>query len=482
MSMTLFFIPQRYILGIMGFLAVVNAYTMRVILSVAITEMVAHVKLEHYDPNTCALEFDNSTKPLMNSSHLYPWTSRQQGLILSSFYWGYVITHIPGGIIAEKFGGKHSLGLGILCTAIFTFITPFVIYATDGNWVWVVVVRIIEGLGEGTTFPALTTLLANWVPLSERSKIGTLVYAGSQIGTVVGNSLSGALIAATKDWAIVFYVFGIMGIVWVILFMLLCYANPESHPFITEKEKIYLSGEIANVPQDEKVIPWKAILTSWPIWALVVAQIGHDWGFFTMVTDLPKYMKDVLHFNVKENGVWSSVPYIFMWLVSMSSGWLCDWLISKKGLSLTTARKTFTTIASMGPAVFILAASYSGCDRSLAVAMFTIAMGFMGTFYCGMKVNALDLSPNYAGTIMAIVNGIGGLTGIIVPYLIGALTENHTLGEWRIVFWITFGVFFVTNMIFLLFGSGKVQEWNHNDDKAMEFTKVTTPDAVKSTS
>lgn len=82
----------------------------------------------------------------------------------------------------------------------------------------------------------------------------------------------------------------------------------------------------------------------------------------------------------------------------------------------------------MGPAVFILAASYSGCDRSLAVAMFTIAMGFMGTFYCGMKVNALDLSPNFAGTIMAIVNGIGGLTGIIVPYLIGALTENVSKG------------------------------------------------------
>lgn len=78
----------------------------------------------------------------------------------------------------------------------------------------------------------------------------------------------------------------------------------------------------------------------------------------------------------------------------------------------------------MGPAIFIVIATYVGCDRMLAVGMFTIAMGFMGTFYCGMKVNALDLSPNYAGTIMAIVNGIGGLTGIIVPYLVGALTEN----------------------------------------------------------
>lgn len=60
----------------------------------------------------------------------------------------------------------------------------------------------------------------------------------------MGNSVSGALIAATNDWAIVFYVFGILGIVWVILFMMLCYARPESHPFISEKEKIYLGEQI----------------------------------------------------------------------------------------------------------------------------------------------------------------------------------------------------------------------------------------------
>lgn len=78
----------------------------------------------------------------------------------------------------------------------------------------------------------------------------------------------------------------------------------------------------------------------------MAAQIGHDWGFFTMVTDLPKYMKDVLKFNVKENGVWSSLPYIIMWGVSMGSGWLCDWLIVKGYMSVSFARKFFTTIGN----------------------------------------------------------------------------------------------------------------------------------------
>lgn len=60
----------------------------------------------------------------------------------------------------------------------------------------------------------------------------------------------------------------------------------------------------------------------------------------------------------------------------------------------------------------------------LAVGMFTVAMGFMGTFYCGMKVNGLDLTTNYAGTVMAIVNGLGAVSGIITPYIVSALTED----------------------------------------------------------
>ncbi|CAG9763217.1 unnamed protein product [Ceutorhynchus assimilis] len=458
-----FLIPQRYILGIMGFFAIVNAYTMRVSLSLAITEMVVPLKAtDYYDPDACIPEKSNvSISAIKDQSTLYNWDEKTQGLILSSFYWGYILTHLPGGVLAEKFGGKYSLGLGILSTAIFTLITPWVIIGTGGNWKALVALRFIEGLGEGTTYPALTALLAKWVPLKERATIGSLVYAGSQFGTILSNSISGALIRQTEDWASVFYFFGGLGVVWFILWVLLCYSDPNSHPFISDKEKEYLNKELASVSSDKLPIPWKAILTSVPVWALVITQVGHDWGFFTMVTDLPKYMKDVLKFNVSQNGVWSSVPYIVMWLTSLGSGWLCDFLVRKNIMSLTFSRKFFTSIASMGPAIFILIASYVGCDRMLAVAMFTIAMGLMGCYYCGMKINALDLSPNFAGTLMAIINGLGATSGIVTPYLAGALTEDHTLIQWRLVFWITFGVFAVTNMVYLIFGTGKEQSWNN---------------------
>ncbi|XP_022911273.1 putative inorganic phosphate cotransporter [Onthophagus taurus] len=461
-----FLIPQRYVLGIMGFLAIVNAYTMRISLSVAITAMVVPRNTTNVtDTDTCPYPDDHQTGdgPITNSDNLYDWDSETQGVILSAFYWGYVITHMPGGILAEKFGGKYSLGLGILSTAIFTLLTPIVVQ--HGGYQWLIALRVLEGLGEGTTYPALNAMLGKWVPVHERAKIGTLVYAGGQIGTVVGNALSGYLIEATGDWSSVFYVFGALGLLWFVIWTLICYSSPDTHPFISDEEKSYLRKELAeSTSSKSKKIPWRAILTSVPLWALVAAQIGHDWGFFTMVTDLPIYMSDVLHFTVSKNGIYSSVPYICMWIVSMGSGWLCDWLIVKNYMTVTFARKFFTTVASIGPGIFMVAASYAGCDDVLVIALFTISMGFMGTFYCGMKVNALDLSPNYSGTLMAIINGLGAITGIITPYLVGALTSGHTVQEWRVVFFISLGVFIVTNIVYVLFASGEEQWWNRPDD------------------
>lgn len=80
--------------------------------------------------------------------------------------------------------------------------------------------------------------------------------------------------------------------------------------------------------------------------------------------------------------------------------------------------------AAIGPGVFLILASYAGCNRVAVVAMFTIGMGMMGTFYSGIKANSLDIAPNYAGVIMGLANGTGSIAGTIGPYIVGVLTPN----------------------------------------------------------
>lgn len=76
----------------------------------------------------------------------FDWDEETQGFILSAFYYGYIVTHLPGGMLAERFGGKYTLGFGVLSTAVFTLLTP---WAVDfGGATGLIILRVLEGLGE----------------------------------------------------------------------------------------------------------------------------------------------------------------------------------------------------------------------------------------------------------------------------------------------------------------------------------------------
>lgn len=79
-------------------------------------------------------------------------------------------------------------------------------------------------------------------------------FLGSQMGSVVGILVSGFLLQSYKgQWEIVFYVFGGIGVAWFLIWTILCYGDPESHPFISEIEENYLKQ---NLVQSNKVNHW----------------------------------------------------------------------------------------------------------------------------------------------------------------------------------------------------------------------------------
>lgn len=78
--------------------------------------------------------------------------------------------------------------------------------------------------------------------------------------------------------------------------------------------------------------------------ALVSAQIGHDWGFYIMAIDLPKYFKDVHKANVEDNGLYTALPFLVMWIFSTLSSFACDYIINNNYITVTNARKAFTGV------------------------------------------------------------------------------------------------------------------------------------------
>lgn len=170
----------------MAFLGFMCEYMMRNLLSIAITQIAKKIPSnETIISGEVCLNFDhsNSSNSIVNESDntegTYEWSEFTQGLILSSFYMGYIITHIPGGILVEKFGGKITLLSGIVATVICTALTPISI--TLGGSTLLIINRIIMGLCQGFIYASVFGLLSTWIPLRERTTLGIFVLSGIQV-------------------------------------------------------------------------------------------------------------------------------------------------------------------------------------------------------------------------------------------------------------------------------------------------------------
>lgn len=203
------------------------------------------------------------------------WDEYHQGIILGSFFYGYVLTQIPGGRLAETLGGKLVYGVGVFLTSIFTLLTPF---AARKSLPALVLVRILTGLGEGVTFPSMHAMLAVWVPKTERSRFAAVVYNGANFGTIISIPLTGYLCSLDfmGGWPLSFYIFGFLGIVWCFFWWWLVFNTPETHPRIELNERMFIEkslrkhdNELDSMKGNDSV-PWKSIATSIPLWALLI--------------------------------------------------------------------------------------------------------------------------------------------------------------------------------------------------------------------
>ncbi|XP_014203454.1 sialin-like [Copidosoma floridanum] len=456
-------ISQRWTFSIMSFLALCIGNAMRSVLSITITEMVYPIHnvtnqtherciapTEHAPDNATAASFGDR----------YHWDEFTQGLILSSIFWGYAPTQFIYGSLAERFGGKYFLGQAIFIPSLLTLATPLVI--DWGGSTALIIIRILMGVSSSAMYPSVSSMVPHWTTAKNRTRFGTFICAGFILGPVFGTVMPALIIKYTgSGWPAVFYFFGALGISWFPFWVLLCFNNSDDHPFITDRERRYLQDSLEKeVCKKPPPAPYAHIFRSKQVWAFVIGLFGCDWAYFTMATDLPKFMSNIVGLPIDQNGYLSALPYLCMWLNSTLSSWLVDWVIARDLMTITNVKKLLTVVAAIGSSGFILLATYSGCDLTLIVACFVASITLMGCAYPSIMMNNLDLSPNYAGTLMAFGNGVAALGGVFSPYLVGVLTKNQTMAEWRMVFWIGFFIALASSVFVAFHSSSDIQYWN----------------------
>ncbi|XP_073152044.1 ascorbate transporter, chloroplastic isoform X1 [Henckelia pumila] len=393
----------------------------------------------------CNMDRVNMSIAILPMSKEFNWNSATVGLIQSSFFWGYLLTQIVGGIWADKIGGKVVLGFGVVWWSTATMLTPL---AAKLGLPFLLVMRAFMGIGEGVAMPAMNNLLSKWIPVSERSRSLALVYSGMYLGSVIGLAFSPMLIH-NFGWPSVFYSFGSLGTIWFAMWLSKAYSSPKEDPHLSMEEKaLILGGSLSKEPVSE--IPWKKILSKAPVWALIISHFCHNWGTFILLTWMPTYYNQVLKFNLTESGLLCVLPWLTMAVFANIGGWIADTLVSK-GLSITSVRKIMQSIGFLGPAFFLTQLSKVNTP-ALAVLCMACCQGSDAFSQSGLYSNHQDIGPRYAGVLLGLSNTAGVLAGVFGTAATGYILQK---GSWDDVFKVAVVLYIIGTLVWNFFSTGE---------------------------
>ncbi|XP_012412588.1 vesicular glutamate transporter 1 isoform X2 [Trichechus manatus latirostris] len=398
----------------------------------------------------------------------FSWDPETVGLIHGSFFWGYIVTQIPGGFICQKFAANRVFGFAIVATSTLNMLIPS---AARVHYGCVIFVRILQGLVEGVTYPACHGIWSKWAPPLERSRLATTAFCGSYAGAVVAMPLAGVLVQYS-GWSSVFYVYGSFGIFWYLFWLLVSYESPALHPSISEEERKYIEdaiGESAKLmnPVTKFNTPWRRFFTSMPVYAIIVANFCRSWTFYLLLISQPAYFEEVFGFEISKVGLVSALPHLVMTIIVPIGGQIADFLRSRRIMSTTNVRKLMNCGGFGMEATLLLVVGYSH-SKGVAISFLVLAVGFSGFAISGFNVNHLDIAPRYASILMGISNGVGTLSGMVCPIIVGAMTKHKTREEWQYVFLIASLVHYGGVIFYGVFASGEKQPWAEPEEMSEE--------------
>ncbi|KAH8284769.1 hypothetical protein KR054_000870, partial [Drosophila jambulina] len=467
-------IGQRHLQAFLLFLSIVVNYMAKFNAGVAV---VAMTNAESTNPN-----FPE-----------YDWNEMERSYILSSFFWGYILTQFLGGWLCRRYGARITMFVSTIGSALLALLPPWCV--SWGGWQAYCAIRMAMGLFQGFLFPCIHAHLANWCPVNERNRLGALANTGIDCGTLVAMFASGLLAASSIGWPGIFYVSSGVGIFWCIIWLIFGANTPRESKLISEAELNYIETSINSSRKAEEAeqkangpipVPWKAIWTSVPFWALMITRCCQSWGYSTLQTEMPAYMNGVLLMDMKSNAIYSALPYFTSWIMAFVYLIIADILLTRGVMSITGIRKSFNSIAFFVPAIALIGVSFLDSDqKSLAVVLMCANVGINAGSTIGSTINTIDLSPNHAGILMGIINTAANVVPILTPLLVGLIVKDdvsskyfyfklkflfnyseslqHDRTQWQIVFIIAAVIFIVGNVIYLIFGQMVNQPWDAQD-------------------
>ena len=354
---------------------------------------------------------------------------RVEGLVMGAFYWGYGLSQVPGGFLAQRFGGRATLIASFAGWTLASLLTPH----TARNAAGMCAARVAVGVFQGFLIPSVHTVLSQWVLPHERAKATSLCTSGMYLGSAAAIQFLPGVAHRFGDPSAIFRVDAALGAAWLALWLWFGEDVPHREALIPVTAPD-CDGKAAAAAADSArkqvgPTPVAAIMRSSAVWAIVANNFAFHYTFYIVMNWMPTYFQSLIGRDLQTIGVGKPVPYIVMFATSNAGGSVGDWLIGR-GHAVGAARKVVNSLG-LWCTIALMLVMPAATTVAQGLLVLTLCLGACGFSRGGFSVNHMDIAPRYAGVVMGISNTAGTVSGIVGVSATGFILESMGGSEQR---------------------------------------------------
>ncbi|MFZ4769551.1 MAG: MFS transporter [Ferruginibacter sp.] len=346
-------------------------------------------------------------------------------LLTSFFMIAYAIGQTVTGKIMDAIGTRLGMAFSIAAWSI-----SIALHAVAKGLSSFSVFRFFLGISEAGNWPGATKSNAEWFPAKERAIAQGIFGAGASLGSVVSAPVIAALYIAI-GWQGTFAGIAVLGFLWIIPWLIINKATPDTHPWITKEEQDHIldcsTDKISSITAT-KVYTWKELLNFKTTWSIIASRFFIDPVWWLFVTWLPTFLKEQFAFDIKQIGAFAWFPYLLAAMGSLIGGYYSSQQI-KKGVSAVVARRKAVTIGCVIMLVSLVAIVFMLDDLKAQPAI-TIGLISITLFGFQFLIGNIQTLPSdfFNGKNVGIVAGMGGTAAVlgvlITTWMVPVLTKT----------------------------------------------------------
>ena len=335
--------------------------------------------------------------PLMQSE--LHFSASQLGVLLSAFYYGYVLAMAPVGCLAEKYGAQRVLAVGALVWSISTLLTGLI-----SSFAGLLLLRLLLGVGESAAFPCASKLLAQAVRVSRLGIANGVLSFSYLLGPAVG-TLLGGLLMTRFGWRPVFVLFGVCSLAWLVPWRGVAVEPPVGDPAASVRMPAF-----------------KEILRQRALWGAAIGSFSGNYGFFFILAWLPFYLVKTRGFSIEAMAWTASWAYLLNAVSALLMGWLTDrWI--RGGRSATVVYKGVMGIFNLGGIACMIGMVLLPTTGSIAALfVYEVLAGLSSPAI--FAIPQILAGPRAAGRWVGVQNTVGGMAGLVAPAITGLLVDQ----------------------------------------------------------